>query len=129
MAGRVIITGGNIDGVDSTGRDANVDANGNLWVREGHYDFDNKTYEDTLTVDNSPVTVDFNDDTGRNAVEGWIINDGAGTLTVAVSRRGLVFGDAFTVKKGETVDFLRLDIDSLKLTHSGTDADYRIFLI
>ena len=60
MAEPVRIAGGNIDGVDAEGHHAQVDKNGNLHTREGHYDFDNKVYEDTSFVTgDSPVVHDF----------------------------------------------------------------------
>jgi hypothetical protein len=130
MPARVRITGGNIAGFNNEGFDAQVDRNGNLHVREGVRDFDNKVYEDTdFVLGDSPVTLDFNADTGRNAVEGWIISDGPGDFTVDISRDGLTFGDAFTMKKNEQVDLLRLNIDKLRITHGGTDSAYRVFLI
>jgi len=74
MAQRVKICGGNIDGDDNEGRDAQVDANGNIRVREGHFEGLNKTYEDaSFITGDSPATHDFNDDAGRNAIDGWII--------------------------------------------------------
>ena len=129
MGEAIRIEGGNIDGVDSRGHHANVDKLGNLWVREGHYDFDNQTYEGTLTAGNSPVTCDFNADAGRNAYAGWIINDGDGDFQWDTSRDGISYGAKSTLKLGEVVQLHRLNIDKLRLTHGGTDASYRIFLI
>jgi len=129
MAERVLISGGNIDGVDSRGRDANVDANGNLWVRQGHYDFDNITYEGTITAGTTPVTCDFNADAGRNAYAGYIINDGDADIQVDISRNGIDYGSKATIKFGETLQLDRLNIDKLRITRVLADASYRVFLI
>lgn len=130
MGQRVIITGGNIDGVDSVGRDANVDANGNLWVRSGHYAFDNKTYEGTVTAGNTPVTCAFYNDAGRNAYAGWIINDGDADIQVDFSRDNVNYdGAKWTLKLGEITQLDRLDIAKLRITRVSADASYRVFLI
>jgi len=89
----------------------------------------NKSYEDTVTAGNSPITIDFNADSGRNAKDGWINCDGEGDLTVAFSRDGITFGDAWTMKKGENTGLRNFDIDSLRITHSGIDSAYRVVLI
>ncbi len=130
MAERVRITGGNIDGDNNEGRDAQVDQWGNLRVREGVYKADNKAYEDTSFVaGDSPQTHDFNNDKGRNAIDGYIICDGSGNIQVDVSRDGLSYGDKWTMKKGERVNLLHFDIDKIRVTHTGADSAYRINLI
>lgn len=131
MANRVRITGGDIDGDDNEGRDAQVDAWGNLRVREGIYDQDNKTYEITSLSGTSINTHDFNGDTGRTAVDGYIICDGTGNIKVDVSRDGLVYGDQFTIRAGENIGLAHLKIDSIRvrLTDTTSTSAYRIFLI
>lgn len=130
MANRVRITGGDIDGDDNEGRDAQVDEWGNLRVREGVYKFDNKVYEDASFISaDSPQTHDMNADTGRNAVDGYIICDGSGNIQVDISRNGIAFGDKFTMKKGERVNLLHLDIDKIRVTWTGTDSAYRVNLL
>jgi len=89
----------------------------------------NKTYEGTITAGTSPITIDFNLDAGRNAKDGWVNCDGAGNLSVAFSRDGLTYGDAWTMKQGENTGLRNFDVDSLRLTHTGTDCDYRVVLI
>jgi len=90
----------------------------------------NKSYEATLTAGVSPFIIDFNDDAGRNAKEGWITADGTGVeMTVAFSRDGTTFGDAWTLRSGENTNFQNFDIDQLRLTHTGDDIPYRIVLI
>jgi len=89
----------------------------------------NKAYEGTVTAGNSPVTIDFNLDAGRNAVDGWVNCDGDGDMQVSFSRDGVTYGDAWTMKKGENTGVRNFDIDSLKITHSGDDAAYRVVLI
>ena len=130
MAERVRITGGNIDGDDNEGRDAQVDQWGNVRVREGVYQNDNKVYEDTsFEAGDSPVVLDMFGDTGRKSVDGYLIIDGAGDILVEISRNGLTYGPQFTMKKGERFSMLRIDCDSIRLTHSGTDSAYRVNLL
>lgn len=89
----------------------------------------NKTYEDaSFLVGDSPFTIDFNDDTGRNSKEGWIINDGPGDFTVQFSRDGVTFGEPWTMKTGELTNVANFDIDTLILTRVG-DSAYRVVLI
>lgn len=130
MAAPIRIAGGYIDGDNNEGHHAQVDKNGNLRVREGHHGYLNKTYEDTSFVAlDSPVVHDFNTDTGRNAVDGWLICDGPGDISVDFTRDGTTYGDQWTMKSKDVVDLLRLDINKIRITHSGTDSAYRIFLI
>lgn len=92
--------------------------------------YTNKTYEDTsFVVGESPKVLDFNSDTGRNAVDGYIICDGAGNITVDFSLNGTTYGDKATLKTGEVLDLAGLDIDSLRITHTGTDSSYRAYLV
>jgi hypothetical protein len=109
---------------------AQVDPLGNLHVREGTYPGLNQTYEDTsFAVGDSPATHDFYTDSGKRAVDGYIICDGPGNIQVDFSRDGLSYGDKWTMKTGERVVLLRLDIQKIRITHTGTDSAYRINLI
>ena len=89
----------------------------------------NKSYEGTLTAGNSPITIDFNADTGRNGLDGWITCDGPGDISVQFSRDGVTFGDAWTMKAGENSQLRNFDVDSLKITRISADSNYRIVLI
>lgn len=116
-------------GNDNDGIHAQGDANGNLLTREGVYDYDNKTYEDSsFVVGDSPATHNFALDMGRNAVDGYIICDGAGDIQVDISRNGISYGSKFTVKSGERVNLLHLNIAKIRVTHVA-DSAYRINLI
>ena len=130
MAARVRITGKNTDRDSNEAIDAQVDSLGNLHVREGAYPGLNKTYEDSsFEAGDSPVTHDFYGDTGKYASDGYIICDGSGDIQVDYSRDGITYGDKFTMKSGETVDLLRLDIKKIRVTHTGSDSAYRIMVI
>ena len=129
MAESVRIMGGNIDGNDNEGRHAQVDAIGNLRVREGHFDGDNKSYSDTLFLTgDSPATHEFYTDTGRNSVDGWIICDGDGDIDVDISRDGISYGDKMTMKSGEIIDLLRWKVNKIRITWVA-DSAYRVVLI
>ena len=74
-------------------------------------------FEDTSFVTgDSPVTLDINTALGRNATQGYIVNDGDGNFTVAFSTNGSAFGDAVTMKKDEVLNFNNISVDSLKIT-------------
>ena len=130
MPARVRLTGGDrIGGYDNEGYDAQVDKYGAVHVRQTPHNFSNKTYEDTSFVTgDSPVVHDFNTDASRNASDGWIICDGDGEIQVDYSIDGLTYGDKFTMKKGEVVDLLSMNIDKIRVTWV-SDSSYRIFLV
>lgn len=88
-----------------------------------------KVYEDTSFVTgDSPVTLDVNNDLGRNAEDGFVINDGDGNFTVAISNDGSTFGDTLTMKSGEVFSLTNIDIDKIKITWVA-DSAYRVFVI
>jgi len=86
-------------------------------------------FEDTSFVTgDSPVTLDLNTALGRNATQGYIINDGAGNFTVSFSTDGIAFGDAITMKKNEILEFEKISVDSIKITWV-SDSAYRVSVI
>jgi hypothetical protein len=92
----------------------------------------NKSYEDTdFTAGDSPFVIDFNADTGRNSIDGWIICGGGGNgdILIEISADGATYGDQFTMKNGENAILKGWDIDTIRITHSGTDSAYRVTLI
>ena len=93
----------------------------------------NKTYEDTLfEAGDSPVLLDFFGDQGWNAIQGWITCDGiggAGNIIVDFSRDGIIYGDSWTMRPGENTNLKGFDIHTLRITHTGIDSAYRVFLI
>jgi len=89
-------------------------------------------YEDTSFVTGeSPVTLDFNTDLGgANSTQGFVINDGDGNFTVEFSTNGIFSGtDAITMKNNEILKWSNISVDSIKITHSGTDSAYRVAAI
>ena len=85
-----------------------------------------ETFEDSsFESGDSPVTLDANAALGRNATSGYIICDGAGNISVQFSNNGTSFGDSHTVKSNEVLRFDRVSVDSVKITHNGTDSAYR----
>ena len=88
-----------------------------------------QTFEDTsfLTGD-SPATLDVNSALGKNGSDGYIINDGAGNFTVAISNNGTDFGDEITMKQNEVLDLKDLDIDTIRITWISNSA-YRVAVI
>jgi hypothetical protein len=130
MAESVRIVGHKTDRDDHEALQAQVDPLGNLHVREGAYPGLNQTYEDTSFIaGDSPATHDFYNDSGKFAVDGYIICDGPGDIQVDYTRDGISYGDKWTMKQDEKVSLLRLDIKKIRVTHTGTDSAYRINLI
>lgn len=130
MAAPVRIIGHDSDRDDNEQLQAQVDDQGNLMVREGTYPGLNKTYEDSsFATGDSPATHDFYGDMGKYAVDGYIICDGAGDIQVDFTRNGLDYGAKWTMKKGERVNLLRLDIKKIRVTWVTADSAYRINLI
>ena len=131
MPNAVRIIGHKSDRDQNEYQQAQVDSLGNLHTREGQYPGLNQTYEDTSFVaGDSPAVHDFYTDSGsKRAVDGYIICDGSGDIQVDYTRDGITYGDKWTMKSGERVNLLRLDIKKIRVTHTGTDSSYRINLI
>lgn len=88
---------------------------------------DNAVFEDTSFVaGDSPATHDVNTALGQNGQDGYIICDGAGDILVEVSADGATYGDQWTQKAGEVVSLKGMSVDTIRITHSGTDSAYRI---
>jgi hypothetical protein len=128
MAQPVRIVGHKSDRDDNEQLQAQVDDFGNLQVREGSYQGLNQTYEDSSFVTgDSPRTIDAYTDLGHYVQDGYIIVD-SGELQCDVTRNGIDYGDKFTIKSGEKVSFLRMDIKKIRLTWV-SDSSYRINII
>jgi len=109
---------------------AQVDPLGNLHTREGAYPGLNQTYENTnFTAGGSPATHDFYTDAGRYASDGFIVCDGPADIQVDYTRDGITYGDKWTMKAGEQVSLLRLDIKKLRITRTSANSAYRVFMV
>ncbi len=128
MAEPVRIVGHTSDRDSNEGFQAQVDQFGNLQVREGSYQGLNKSYEDTAFVTgDSPAVHNFYGDMGRYVQDGYMIVD-SGEVQVDVTRDGINYGSKWTMKAGEKVSFLRMDIKKVRVTWV-SDSAYRINLI
>jgi len=88
-----------------------------------------KAYRDPVFVaGDSPVTLDVNTDLGRNAIDGFIINDGAGIFNIEISDDGANWSNEFRLNNGETLQLTNVNIDSIKLTWL-TNSSYRALFI
>lgn len=109
------------------GKHANGDAYGNLYVINGSIDESNKSYESTNFVAAvSPVVHDFEGDTGRTAVRGYLVCD-TGNLLVEVSRNGLVYDEQWTIKSGEVCEFDGMKVSKLRITYPSGDTDAKAY--
>lgn len=89
-----------------------------------------KAFEDTSFVSgDSPAILDINTALNRNGLEGYIINDGVGSFTISFSTNGSTFGDEHTIKENEIFEFTEKSVDSIRITHTGTDSAYRVSVV
>jgi hypothetical protein len=94
-----------------------------------------KSYEDTeFTAGETGRVLDLNTDLGRNGHDGYIKVDtsaaaATGDLLVEISNDGATYGTQKTLKNGDTLRLEKYDIDSIRLTHSGTNCGYRITVL
>jgi len=86
-------------------------------------------YEDTsFVVAETGRVLDVNTDLGRNAHDGYFINDGPGTILLEISDDGLIYGAQHTIKGDEVFGLGKLDIDRMRLTWVSNSA-YRCLVI
>lgn len=87
------------------------------------------TYEDTaFETGDTGLVLDVNADLGRNAHDGYFINDGPGDIKVEISDDGLIYGGLHTLKGDEMLSFDKLDVDSIRLTWV-TNSAYRVLVV
>ena len=97
-----------------------------LLQKKGFNNDPHQTFEDTSFVTgDSPVTLDCKTALGRNAVSGYVINDGVGNFTIATTPDGTNYGDEGTLKKNESYHFTDASIDSIRITWVA-DSSYRV---
>ena len=89
-----------------------------------------KSYENSNFVSgDSPAIYDINTDLGHNARDGNIICDGSGNIIINISHNGVDYGDDIPMKKNEKINLKPLNVNKIKITHSGTDSAYRILVV
>lgn len=88
-----------------------------------------KAYTDTSFVSgDSPVVLDVFGDIstpGRLTYKGHVICDGPGSILVALSADGTVYGDNIPLEDGEKLNLRTHIIKKVKITHNGADSAYR----
>ena len=96
------------------------------------YDIPKDSYfaaEDTsFGSGDSPATLDVLTDLSRFGNDGYVRCDGAGDIIVTISSDGSTFGSNTRIKQDETLTLRALKVDQIKITHSGTDSAYRVFM-
>ena len=91
--------------------------------------------DDSFEAADSPVTIDFTDDTdgiGAVAAKGLIRvggNSKTGSVDVQlfIAKNDTVTSYKMRVDEDETFDFSDSHVKGITITHTGTDARYRIF--
>lgn len=112
-------------GVQIKGQDASLNTTPSLPYISGR----TASFEDTSFVSGeSPVVHDVHTALGRNAHDGYIVNDGAGNFTVQFSNDGTNYGGSHTMKINESMPLARLDINKIKITWVA-DSAYRILVL
>ena len=88
------------------------------------------TFEDNnFTAGDSPVTINIIASFGHSQVSILFLNDGHGNITLETSSdEGSTFGDMLTIFSREEFNVKNGGIDQLRLTHTGIDSAYRIFI-
>lgn len=78
----------------------------------------NVSYRDTsFVVGDSPVTLDVNNDLGRNGCKGWILNEGPGDIQVEISdNNGTNYGGAIIIHSADVLSLDGWDVDRIKIT-------------
>lgn len=84
--------------------------------------------DSSFVTGDSPVTLDVRATLGRNSVDGYIVNDGAGNFTVTLSEDGTNYGQNITMKEGEVLSLKSMSINKVKITWV-SDSSYRVFLV
>ena len=82
----------------------------------------------SFVTGDSPVTLDVNATLLRNSIDGYIMNDGAGSFTVNLSQDGSTFGNDILINNGESFSLKTISIDKIKITWIA-DSSYRVFAV
>ena len=81
----------------------------------------------------SPVEIDVFDKltAGKSyrTAEGYITCDGPGSVQIEIAETPDEYGDALTLKSGESLSLSKSRVALIKLTHLGTDSAYRIVVV
>lgn len=92
-----------------------------------------KTYysaEDaSFVAGDSPVELDVKGTLEREGIDGYIVCDGPGSIIVNMSADGTTYGSNITLKETETLSLRNLHVNKIKITHSGADSAYRVYVI
>lgn len=101
-------------------------------MAQDQYDRPKKKYysvvDTSFLTGDSPVTLDVNAILLRNAIDGYIVNDGAGDFTVNLSEDGTTYGQDIRMKIGESLSLRALSVDTVKITWIA-DSAYRVFAV
>lgn len=101
-------------------------------MSQNTYDIPKDSYfsaEDTSFVSgDSPATLDVFTSIKRKGSNGYVRCDGIGDIIITVSADGTNFGSNVRIKQDETLSLRAIKVDTIKVTHSGTDSAYRVYV-
>lgn len=87
------------------------------------------SYTDTSFVSGgSPATHDVFSVLKRNAIDGYVICDGAGDLSFAISEDGTNYGQEIVLKSSEKKELKNISVNKIRVTHIA-DSSYRVFCL
>jgi len=88
-----------------------------------------KKYEGSVAVVGTPVVLNVNTDLGKNAGDGYIINDGPGDLQIDISYDGTTFETDITVEEDEVFDLGGFNIHTIRIDATENGTEYRALVI
>lgn len=89
-------------------------------INQSQYDTPKeKTYssfDTSFTTGDSPTTLDINSTLSRNAIEGYIVNNGPGRLTYQISEDGTNYDSSINLEPQRGHNLRAISMDSIKVT-------------
>jgi hypothetical protein len=90
----------------------------------------NRVYESSnFVAGDSPAIHSYLADAGYNAINSWVVCDGPGDIRVSYSRDAVNYGEAWRLRQGEMLNLSSFDVATIKITHTGVDSSYRVFMV
>lgn len=86
------------------------------------------THDDSFVTGDSPVVLDVKTNLGgKNGIDGYIANDGAGEFTFAISHDGTNYEDEIKVLPEEMFSLNAINMNKIRITWI-SNTKYRLFV-